>query len=444
MRLELARRSAAAAPSRCRPPTARSPSASSASSTLTDDDGVSGYGEAAPLPAYDGVRRRARARRRSRRYVPVVAPSTTAPAGAQLIEACRAGDDLPQALAAIDLALWDRAGRRAGKPVAALLDRRRRPPRVPVNATLTALDRAGAAEQAAARRRRGLRLPEGQGRRRRRRRTGRRGARRRRPASRAAAGRQRRLGRRGGGALRSRCSPPPASSWSRSPTTASTRCARSASAWRCASRSTRRPPSPARWPRGAADAVCLKISRCGGIGGLLAAAALVRARAPRSTSPRRSTARSASPRRCTPPRRSPRADRCRTAAWRRSRCSTGSRTRCRRAAGRSRCPTGPGLGRSRRAALGRARDSAYGVPLSAEGRVPRPARSVGRGALLDYQREDAASSTVCRPGERSRARPGARAERQAVLGTTRTSARRIAPARSASARNFASRVPRAA
>ena len=30
-------------------------------------------------------------------------------------------DDLPAALAAIDLALWDRAGRLAGKPVAALL-----------------------------------------------------------------------------------------------------------------------------------------------------------------------------------------------------------------------------------------------------------------------------------------------------------------------------------
>ncbi len=39
----------------------------------------------------------------------------------QLIEACRRVDDLPAALAAIDLALWDLAGRRAGKPVAALL-----------------------------------------------------------------------------------------------------------------------------------------------------------------------------------------------------------------------------------------------------------------------------------------------------------------------------------
>ena len=41
--------------------------------------------------------------------------------GAQMIEACRAVDDLPQALAAVDMALWDRAGRRAGKPIAELL-----------------------------------------------------------------------------------------------------------------------------------------------------------------------------------------------------------------------------------------------------------------------------------------------------------------------------------
>ena len=46
--------------------------------------------------------------------------------GAQMIEACRREDDTPQALAAIDMALWDRAGKRAGKPVAELLTRRAR------------------------------------------------------------------------------------------------------------------------------------------------------------------------------------------------------------------------------------------------------------------------------------------------------------------------------
>ena len=57
--------------------------------------------------------------------------------------------DLPQALAAVDLALWDRAGRRAGRPVARAA---RDGPRdaVPVNATIGAEDRAGAARAAAA------------------------------------------------------------------------------------------------------------------------------------------------------------------------------------------------------------------------------------------------------------------------------------------------------
>ena len=56
---------------------------------------------------------------------------------------------LPQALAAIDLALWDRAGRRAGRPVAALLGGDAGEP-VAVNALVGAEDRAGAAASAAA------------------------------------------------------------------------------------------------------------------------------------------------------------------------------------------------------------------------------------------------------------------------------------------------------
>ena len=87
--------------------------------TLTDADGVSGHGEAAPLEPYDGVSI-ARVRTALEAYRPVLMQSATAN-GAQLIEACRRVEDLPAALAAIDLALWDRAGRRAGKPVAALL-----------------------------------------------------------------------------------------------------------------------------------------------------------------------------------------------------------------------------------------------------------------------------------------------------------------------------------
>jgi len=115
--------------------------------TLTGEDGVAGYGEAAPLEAYDGVST-ARVQRVLESYRPVLARSADMN-GAQVIEACRGVEDLPAALAAIDLALWDRAGRRAGKPVARLLSDDPAA-RVPVNATLSALDRRGAAEQAAA------------------------------------------------------------------------------------------------------------------------------------------------------------------------------------------------------------------------------------------------------------------------------------------------------
>ena len=114
--------------------------------TLTDADGVSGHGEAAPLQPYDGVSI-ARVRAALEAYRPVLMQSATAN-GAQLIEACRRVEDLPAALAAIDLALWDRAGRRAGKPVAALLTDDPAA-EIQVNATVGATDRAGAAEQAA-------------------------------------------------------------------------------------------------------------------------------------------------------------------------------------------------------------------------------------------------------------------------------------------------------
>lgn len=114
--------------------------------TLTDAEGVCGHGEAAPLQAYDGVSLdRVRAALDS--YRPVLMQSAAA-TGVQLIDACRRVDDLPQALAAIDLALWDRAGRLAGRPVAALLTDAPAGA-VAVNATVATTDRAGAAEQAA-------------------------------------------------------------------------------------------------------------------------------------------------------------------------------------------------------------------------------------------------------------------------------------------------------
>jgi L-alanine-DL-glutamate epimerase-like enolase superfamily enzyme len=114
--------------------------------SLTDADGVSGHGEAAPLQPYDGVSVE-RVQRALDAYAPVLIDSEGRN-GAQLIDACRGVDDLPAALAAVDMALWDRAGRRAGKPVAALLSDDFAQA-VQVNATLSAHDRAGAAAQAA-------------------------------------------------------------------------------------------------------------------------------------------------------------------------------------------------------------------------------------------------------------------------------------------------------
>jgi L-alanine-DL-glutamate epimerase-like enolase superfamily enzyme len=113
---------------------------------LSDEDGSIGYGEAAPLEPYDGVSIE-RAAAALDAYAPVLAGSGEMN-GAQVLEACRRVDDLPIGLAAVDMALWDRAGRRAGKPVAALLSDTPAA-EVSVNATLTALDRAGCGEQAA-------------------------------------------------------------------------------------------------------------------------------------------------------------------------------------------------------------------------------------------------------------------------------------------------------
>jgi len=114
---------------------------------LTDERGVRGVGEAAPHEPYDGVPFE-RVERALERYRPLLecAPGGADPA--QLLQGCRAIDDLPAALAAVDIALWDHAGRRAGRPLAELLCERPAPT-VPVNATVTAEDRAGAATQAA-------------------------------------------------------------------------------------------------------------------------------------------------------------------------------------------------------------------------------------------------------------------------------------------------------
>ena len=110
--------------------------------------GDAGEGEAAPLEPYDGVPLAAVLAALDA-YAAVLADAGPEDDAAALLEACRAERDLPQALAAIDLALWDRAGRRAGRPVAALLGGDAGEP-VAVNALVGAEDRAGAAAGAAA------------------------------------------------------------------------------------------------------------------------------------------------------------------------------------------------------------------------------------------------------------------------------------------------------
>jgi L-alanine-DL-glutamate epimerase-like enolase superfamily enzyme len=111
---------------------------------LEADDGLIGLGEAAPLEPYDGVP--LAAVRAALDAYGVVARERTED---DLLEACRAERDLPQALAAVDLALWDLAGKRAGRPVAELISVEAARS-IPVNATVGAEDRAGASAAAAA------------------------------------------------------------------------------------------------------------------------------------------------------------------------------------------------------------------------------------------------------------------------------------------------------
>src|SRR5918999_2373194 len=106
-----------------------------------------GEGEAAPLEGYDGVPLAA-ARAALDAYAGVLENASPRASHADLLAACAAERDLPQALAAFDLALWDRAGRRTGFPVAKLIAAGA-VPTVAVNAVIGAEDRAGAASAAA-------------------------------------------------------------------------------------------------------------------------------------------------------------------------------------------------------------------------------------------------------------------------------------------------------
>ena len=133
--------------------------------TLQDSSGLVGFGEAAPLPHYDGVGTdEVHAALEDCRDA--LAAADRDAQHRELLAACAEVTTLPQALAAIDLALWDLRGRRAGEPVWRLLraesaDAAARGPAragaIEVNATIAAADRATAAAQGAAARSAGFR-----------------------------------------------------------------------------------------------------------------------------------------------------------------------------------------------------------------------------------------------------------------------------------------------
>jgi len=114
---------------------------------LQASDGAVGHGEAAPLEAYDGVSVGA-VLAALELYAPLLADAD-ATEHTEILSACAALNPLPQALAAVDLALWDLAGQRAGQPVWALLGVSDPGP-IAVNATIGSVAPRDAAEEAAA------------------------------------------------------------------------------------------------------------------------------------------------------------------------------------------------------------------------------------------------------------------------------------------------------
>jgi L-alanine-DL-glutamate epimerase-like enolase superfamily enzyme len=133
---------------------------------IADGEGPSGFGEAAPLAAYDGVSLE-QAEGALEAWQLLLAEAAGPPRepeqhGRQrawargLIADCARAAGPPQALAALDVALWDLLAQLRGVPLASLLlaevgegVRGAAAERVTVSATVTALDRASAAEQAA-------------------------------------------------------------------------------------------------------------------------------------------------------------------------------------------------------------------------------------------------------------------------------------------------------
>ena len=104
---------------------------------LDRPDGLPGVGEAAPLEPYDGVALAA-VRAALDAYAARARASRPTPTADALRAPARAERDLPQALAAIDLALWDPAGAPGPAPGRARSSTRARRDAVPVNATIGA------------------------------------------------------------------------------------------------------------------------------------------------------------------------------------------------------------------------------------------------------------------------------------------------------------------
>jgi len=241
--------------------------------TIRGADGVEGRGEAAPLEPYDGVPLAAVEGALSA-YERVLRDGDELPGGA-LLDACREAADLPQALAAVDMALWDRAGRREGRPVCALIGDDPAPS-VRVNAAIAGEDRAGAATAAAGAARAGytcVKVKVGVG-----------DDAGRVAAVRAAAGpdMELRLDANGAWAVDEAVATiealaPAGLELVEEPVhgVAAIRAVRERVAVRIAMDETA--GEPGSLTAAVADAVCLKIGRCGGISGLLAQAALVRA-----------------------------------------------------------------------------------------------------------------------------------------------------------------------
>ena len=121
---------------------------------LEDARGFVGFGEAAPLERYDGV-----SLEDCRAALIDCQPILAASDGLErdeLIAECRRRAVLPQAVAAIDLALWDLAGRRQDQPVWRLLGAAD-PVSLECNQTIAVADRSGAVRRSVAAREAGYR-----------------------------------------------------------------------------------------------------------------------------------------------------------------------------------------------------------------------------------------------------------------------------------------------